>query len=264
MHSIWCVCIQLRKKTRYGTERGFFFFFVKIADSQKETSCEFQAPAPCCWYWRGQTLTSQEPSHTSMQPGELCENAENSSLLSKVAIFQLTSVTRQIGTRQIYLYGLVKTSYVWWLSHRKSFWDSCQIKIEWHDTMFIYASVIVALIYMILVNFCVFYSADTFLLRVWGIKFILMELSGKKAFCSAFLNRICLFTCFSQEMRVHRPSESPCALLVLFQRSFSWSPILRPTHIYSHIPPPDGARKVKESEISKLSCQYCKSFMRKI
>lgn len=40
------------------------------------------------------------------------------------------------------------------------------MKIECHDTMFIYASVITALIYMILANFYVFYSADTFLSHV--------------------------------------------------------------------------------------------------
>lgn len=184
------MCVYSTERKRQDMVQKDAFFLVKIADSQKGTSCEIQAPTPCCWYWHGQTLTSQEPSHTSMQSKESCKNAENSSLLSKVAIFQLTSVTRQIGTRQIYLYGLVRTSYVWWLSHRNSFWDSCQIKIECDDTMFIYASVITALIYMILVNFCVFYSADTFLLRVWGIKFILMELSSKKAFCSSFCSYV--------------------------------------------------------------------------
>lgn len=60
------------------------------------------------------------------------------------------------------------------------------MKIECHDTVFIYASVITALIYMILVNFSVFWCADTFLLHVWRIKFILMEMNGKKAICSAF------------------------------------------------------------------------------
>jgi len=40
------------------------------------------------------------------------------------------------------------------------------MKIECHDIMFIYASVITALIYMILVIFYVFYSADTFLSHV--------------------------------------------------------------------------------------------------
>lgn len=132
------------------------------------------------------------------------------------------------------------------------------MKIECYDIVFIYASVITALIYMILVNFSVFCSADTFLLHIWGIKFILMETKGEKAFCSALLNRICVFTHFSQEMRVHRTSEALCAPLVSFQISVSFHSILIPIHACIHILPPGGAREVKGSEISKLSCQYCK------
>lgn len=131
------------------------------------------------------------------------------------------------------------------------------MKIECYDIVFIYASVITALIYMILVNFSVFCSADTFLFHVWSIKFILTEINSKKAFCSALLNRVCVFTRFSQEMRVHRTSEALCALLVSFQISVSCHSILIPIHI----PPPGGARKVNRSEISKPPCQYCKLLM---
>lgn len=132
------------------------------------------------------------------------------------------------------------------------------MKIECYDIVFIYASVIPALIYMILVNFSVFCSADTFLLHIWGIKFILMEINDEKAFCSGLLNRICVFTRFSQEMRVHRTSDALRAPLVSFQISVSCHSILVPIHVCIHIPPPGGARKVKGSEISKLSCPYCK------
>lgn len=137
------------------------------------------------------------------------------------------------------------------------------MKIECYDILFIYASVITALIYMILVNFSVFYSADTFLLHVWSIKFILTEINGKKAFCSALLNRICVFTRFSQEMRVHRTSEALRALLVSFQIPVSCNSILIPIHVCIHIPPPGGARKVNGSEISKLSRRHCKLFKMK-
>lgn len=124
--------------------------------------------------------------------------------------------------------------------------------------MFIYASVITALIYTILVNFSVFCSADTFLLHIWSIKFILMGINDEKAFCSALLNRICVFTHFSQETRVHRTSEALHAPLVSFQISVSCHSVLIPIHASIHIAPPGGARKVKGSEISKLSCRHCK------
>lgn len=137
------------------------------------------------------------------------------------------------------------------------------MKIECHDILFIYASLITALIYMILVHFSVFYSADTFLLHVWKIKFILTEINVKKAICSALLNRICVFTRFSQEMRVHRTSEALHAPLVSLQLSVSCHSILIPIHVCIHISPPGGARKVNGRETSKLSCQYCKLLMMK-
>lgn len=205
------------KETRHRTERRFF---LKTADNRMGTCWEYEASNPCCRYAHGQTLPSQEPPHTSVQSRELGNNTESPGLLSEMAIVQLISVTRQTGTWQIYLYGLVKASCVITFP-QNSFWDSCQIKIECHDTMFIYASVISALIYMILVKFYVFHSADTFLLHVWSIKFISMKLSDKKAFCSAFLNRVCVLTHFPWDMRVHKTSEAPGVLLASFQTSLS-------------------------------------------
>lgn len=111
-----CAFIHLRDKRKTWYRKVFFGGERRggegTADNQNGTCCEFQAPCPCCQYlYRPHSLKSYFIPYTSVQSNGLCNNTETLGLLFRMAIFQLTSLTRQIGNRQIYLCGLVKTSY---------------------------------------------------------------------------------------------------------------------------------------------------------
>lgn len=111
--SILCVCIHLREFIIIPDmvqKTGFFWW--KHLTIRRGLAANFRHQSPSVGLCM-EGLWLQEPSHTSVQSQELCDSAGSPRLLSEMAGFQHSSVTRQLGTRQIYLYGLVKTCYVW-------------------------------------------------------------------------------------------------------------------------------------------------------